>query len=301
MSANVKTTAPPRALCVGASSGIGAACAVHFATLRTSIIVVGRNEVELKKVVETAKTKASGNPVQGQTFDYIVADLSSVDGIKKAVKEVEKKAGKAGVQYVIQCQGSAPSGLYVPNADGVDKHFIVQCLSRFAIPYLLAKSGTLADGGAVVSVCASGGTGIDNVADMEMGKANKEGKYGKGLTSIPVAGNRDSTVVDSFTLDFKKHFPTMTAAHTFPGIVTGTGAGRNLPYGLGHATSLLTPFTWVGLLDTAASYATVPYGYATRGDNGLFTRRNTVVTPTKWVADESNRKQVWDGLVAMLK
>ncbi|KAI8906632.1 hypothetical protein DFJ77DRAFT_514416 [Powellomyces hirtus] len=288
------------ALCVGGSQGIGSGAAVQFAKQNASVIIVGRNEELLKGVVEDLK-KASPSGGQGKTFDYVVADLSTVKGIKSAVKAVESKCKNrgGGLQYIVQTQGATPTGTYTANEDGLDTAFTVQVLSRFAFPYLLAKSGTFK--GSVVSVCAPGGTEVD-VGDLDLGKAKGRGEYGRGLRDMLKAANRDSTIVDAFTLEFKHQFPACSAAHLFPGIVTSTGALRNFPWPLPSLLSLASaPFAYTGIMHTPATFGHIPVNLATSASNGLFKKPDTPVTPSGWIKNQTNRKAVWDGLVNMLK
>ncbi|KAJ3162736.1 hypothetical protein HDU86_003709 [Geranomyces michiganensis] len=285
------------ALCVGASSGIGAAVAVQFAKQGASVVVIGRSENLLKQVVADARAAAPN--ASGKTFDYIVADLSTIAGIKAAVKDVQQKFSGKGVQYIVQTQGATPNGVFSLNEEGYDKNFTVQVLSRFAIPYLLAKSGTFKEGN-LVSVCAPGGKAID-LNDIDFGKAHGRGEYGKGLRSVPAAANRDSACVDAFTLDFKEKFPKINAAHIFPGIVASTNALRNFPGPISTVMSLVSaPLGAVGILHTAPTYAHIPVNYATSGANGLFKSANTPVTPTPWIQDQQNRRAIWQALEKML-
>ena len=78
--------------------------------------------------------------------------------------------------------------------EGHETHFAVQCLSRFGLPYLLTKSGTIKE--AVVSVCAPGGgpAKMIDIEDLDLIKAKADGKYG-----LLKAGARDGAVVDGFT------------------------------------------------------------------------------------------------------
>ncbi|KAJ3173198.1 hypothetical protein HDU88_004659 [Geranomyces variabilis] len=286
------------ALCVGASQGIGAAVAVQFAKQGAGVVVIGRSEDLLKKVV--ADARAAAPSADGKVFDYIVADLSSVNGIKAAVKDVEKKFSGKGVQYIVQSQGATPNGVFSLNQEGYDKSFTVQVLSRFAIPYLLAKSGTFKEG-SVVSVCASGGKGPIDVTDLDFGVAHGRNEYGRGLRDLPQAANRDSACVDAFTLEFKEKFPKINAAHIFPGIVASTNALRNMPGPISTVMGILSaPLGAVGILHTAPTYAHIPVNYATSGANGLFTRANTPVKADAWIQDPQNRRAIWQSLEKML-
>lgn len=90
--------------------------------------------------------------------------------------------------------GGPPNGKFALTSENHEQHFAVQCLSRFGLPFLLARSGTLKS--AVVSVCApgQGGDVSPDLEDLDLIKAKEAGKYG-----LFAAGKRDSSVVDGFT------------------------------------------------------------------------------------------------------
>ncbi|KPI96972.1 putative oxidoreductase [Papilio xuthus] len=68
-------------LITGASSGIGAACAVLFARASAKLAIVGRNMNNLKKVAENCETESGHTPL------LISADITVEDDVEKIVKE----------------------------------------------------------------------------------------------------------------------------------------------------------------------------------------------------------------------
>lgn len=89
-----------------------------------------------------------------------------------------------------QTQGKPPNGKFSLNAEGHESHFAIQVLSRFALPYLLARSNTLKE--AVVHVCAPNGNSgkAPDTDDLELIHAHDEGKFG-----FLKCGDRDGNVV----------------------------------------------------------------------------------------------------------
>ena len=125
------------AVIAGGSQGIGAGTAIRFAQAGANIIVIGRSQERLGKVVSEARKVAKS---ADQKFDYVSADLSLVSGTKTAAKEIEAKTNSK-VEYLIQTQGGMPNGLHMTTAEGIESHFAVQVLNRFLLNYILASSG----------------------------------------------------------------------------------------------------------------------------------------------------------------
>lgn len=72
------------ALVCGGSAGIGKASAMELASLGTSVTLVARNEEKLKDVVSQLPTG------DGQRHDYIVADFSNPETLKKEIEAATK-------------------------------------------------------------------------------------------------------------------------------------------------------------------------------------------------------------------
>ncbi|KAK2707291.1 hypothetical protein QYM36_015098 [Artemia franciscana] len=75
----------------GASSGIGAATAVHFADLGAILSIPGRNAENLQHTLANCKTPESGDHLA------IIGDLSNEEDVKKIVEETVDEFGKIDV------------------------------------------------------------------------------------------------------------------------------------------------------------------------------------------------------------
>jgi len=287
------------AVCVGGSQGIGAGAAIEFARRNASVIVVGRQEDLMKKVVEELH-KASKSD-EGKVFDYIKADISTVSGMKEAVRQITSKTGTRGVDYLIQTQGGPPNGTLNITSEGLDSFFAVQVFSRFAIPYLLSKQGVLK--GAIVNVAAPGGGNEVDMDDLDLQKLAKAGTYGRGLRDLVTAAKRGTSMLDAITLEFPSRFPEISAAHMFPGIVvTNVLANSKLPFPIPLITSLMfAPLPYIGLATTPKTFAPMPIGLAVGGKSGFFKETGAVVVPSNWATVEANRKALWVKLESMLE
>lgn len=287
------------AVCVGGSQGIGAGAAIEFARCDASVIIVGRQEDLMKQVVEELR-KANGSD-NGKIFDYIKADVSTVAGMKDAVKQIASKTGTRGVDYLVQTQGGPANGTLNITSDGFDAYFAVQSLSRFALPYLLAKEGVLKGGVVNVSNPGRGAESVD-IDDLDLQKLAEAGEYGRGLKDVLKISQQTSSILDAITLEFTARF-SLSAAHLYPGIVaTKSATNSNLPFPLPLIASIFLPaLSLVGVAATPKSFAPIPVGLAVSGKSGMFTPKGTEQAPGHWAAVEANRKVLWDKLESMLQ
>ena len=79
----------------GASSGIGAQCAIDCSKMGARVVLVARNEERLKQTLEQCE--------EPSRHMILPLDLSSSEGLKEAVKDVVAKVGK--INGVVNCAG----------------------------------------------------------------------------------------------------------------------------------------------------------------------------------------------------
>ena len=79
----------------GASSGIGAQCAIDCSKMGARVVLVARNEERLKQTLEQCE--------ESSRHIILPLDLSSSDGLKDAIKDVVSKVGK--INGVVNCAG----------------------------------------------------------------------------------------------------------------------------------------------------------------------------------------------------
>lgn len=132
----------------GASSGIGAACAVNFAKTSALLSLVGRNVNNLTKVALQCKQINGINPL------VIPADVSSHDDIKKIVQDTVNHYGRidilvnnAGVSSIAGSQDKISAYDYViaTNLRGT------YLLTNEALPHLIKTKGNIVNVSSVLS------------------------------------------------------------------------------------------------------------------------------------------------------
>ncbi|GAA5923855.1 hypothetical protein JCM1841_001413 [Sporobolomyces salmonicolor] len=237
----------------GGTQGIGAAVSARFAEAGADVFIIGRNEDKGKSVVEELRKKGR----EGKTYEFIKADLSSVNEVRRVAEELERKSGGT-IHYLVTTQGGPPNGKLSQTPEGHDGHFAVQTLSRFGLAYLLASSGTLKD--SWISVLAPGGS---KGAAPELDNIELRGVLEPMWTirRILKQGEQDGALGDAMTAHFPRAFPGRRAVHLFPGFVhTGASHSAGFPAPLLWAQSLFGPFLarYAPFGNTPASYAEIP-------------------------------------------
>src|SRR5688572_27836523 len=93
-----------RAMVCGSTQGIGKAAAIELALLGARLTLVARNEDKLKQVVKELQGISEG------LHDYIVADFSKPDDLKK---KVQAYAAQTKVHILVNNTGGPPAGLAI--------------------------------------------------------------------------------------------------------------------------------------------------------------------------------------------
>jgi len=140
------------ALITGASSGIGAATAVLFARLGAKLSLTGRNEENLKKVVEECKKQST---IQTSPF-LVLGDVTNEKDVKKMVDSTVEKFGQLDI--LVNNAGIIEFGsIETATLDQYDRIMNVNVRSVYhmtmlAVPHLIKTKGSIVN---VSSVCGT--------------------------------------------------------------------------------------------------------------------------------------------------
>ncbi|HMV43491.1 MAG TPA: SDR family NAD(P)-dependent oxidoreductase [Leptospiraceae bacterium] len=133
-----------KALITGASRGIGKATAIHFAQKGYDLVLVSRNERDLKSVAEECHAI-------GVKVDYVVADLSEIEKTHELVSHLQSRF--PDIQTLILNAGISTSVTFEDNTiENIQKELNLNYISpAFIIKSYIPKLKSLG-GGNIITV-----------------------------------------------------------------------------------------------------------------------------------------------------
>lgn len=118
-----------RVLITGATNGIGKQAALELANMGAAVVIVGRDEAKTRQVSADIK-RASGNA----NVDVLVADLSSMDEVRRIAAEFREKHQRLDV---LLNNAGAMFSSYQASADGYEMTFALNHFSYYLLTVLL--------------------------------------------------------------------------------------------------------------------------------------------------------------------
>ena len=116
----------------GASSGIGAQCAIDCSKMGAKVVLVARNEERLKQTLEQCE--------EPSRHMILPLDLSSSDGLKETIKNVVAKVGK--INGVVNCAGmSSVTPLKLVTDELLDQFFRTNVYSAINLSKEVTRVG----------------------------------------------------------------------------------------------------------------------------------------------------------------
>ena len=116
----------------GASSGIGAQCAIDCSKMGAKVVLVARNEERLKQILEQCE--------EPSRHIILSLDLSSSEGLKEAIKDVVSKVGK--INGVVNCAGmSSVTPLKLVTDELLDQFFRTNVYSAINLSKEVTRMG----------------------------------------------------------------------------------------------------------------------------------------------------------------
>lgn len=305
-----------RALISGGTQGIGAGIALRFALAGASVWLIGRNEQKANEVLETlrkasaeAQRRAASSSSSGSTaaeHQFFKADLSSPAGVKFVADAVTNKAGKGGIDYLIETQGGPPHGAIETTSEGIEKQFAVQVLSRVGLAEQLVEAGTIKRGILMVAAPGQGSSSPIDVNDLDFTKARASGSWWGGPLGLMKKGAQSASILDAACQHLAEQNPNLTVTHAFPGFVN-TDALSNQ----GHNPLLVLAGKLAGPIVASkpgpGGYAELPFYLLANaeGQRYLETGNANLLTPglkkldlSNNVRDKAVREQIWHKLAS---
>lgn len=116
----------------GASSGIGAQCAIDCSKMGARVVLVARNEERLKQTLEQCE--------EPSRHMILPLDLSSSEGLKEAIKDIVAKVGK--INGVVNCAGmSSVTPLKLVTDELLDQFFRTNVYSAINLSKEVTRVG----------------------------------------------------------------------------------------------------------------------------------------------------------------
>ncbi|KAJ6452176.1 hypothetical protein C8R47DRAFT_1083822 [Mycena vitilis] len=181
-----------------------------------------------------------------------------------------------------------------------DTAFATQCISRFALAYLLTVRGALAPDAIVMSIYYHWGHTLDDLSVDDLSLKRRVGTLSK--TNFHKAQTRrDCTVLDSMTEEFNLRFPQYSYFSLWPGLVKGDFSASAFP-------TYLKAVVWLGSKTLAVKpeeYANVPIYILVSPDArqklGADKYFDQDLNPGTsmlggWARDAKNREALWEKL-----
>jgi NAD(P)-dependent dehydrogenase (short-subunit alcohol dehydrogenase family) len=204
-----------RVLITGATNGIGKQAALELAKMGADVVIVGRDEIKTRKVSIDLKT-LSGN----SGIDLLVADLSSMDEIRRVATEFRAKYDRLDV--LLNNAGAVFSD-YQKSADGYEMTFALNHISYYLLTHLLldiVKQTAQEQGEArIINVSSS----AHRNATLQLENLRDESGY-SFMNSY--GGSKLMNVLFTYELARRLADTTVTVNAVHPGLVD-TGFGHN--------------------------------------------------------------------------
>lgn len=267
-------------LCVvsGATSGVGYEAVKTLAAGGANIVMVVRNEKKATAVKVEIEEKYP------MTVDYLIADFSDLDQVKKAAYEILAKYPR--IDVLINSVG-IHSTKRILNKDGIEMVFCVNHLATFLMTKLLLSRMIESSPSRIIQVNSEG----HRFNGLKANDSNWENRFYTGLRSYGASKTAQLLTVWQLAEDLEGKGVTINAMH--PGGVR-TNIGNNNG---GLYRWFLHHVTWYFLKDPKISGDAIYY-LASANElskvSGKFFNMTIEEKPAKHAMDRKKQKDIWD-------
>ncbi|MFB3042685.1 MAG: SDR family oxidoreductase [Nitrososphaerales archaeon] len=205
----------------GTTSGIGKATALGLAKMGATVIMVARNEADLRVAIDDIKEKTAN-----ESIDLIVADLSSQESIHRLAEDFRNKYQHL---HVLINNAGLTAEHKTLSVDGIDTLFAVNYLAPFLLTNLLLDVLKVSAPSRIVNVSSDGHKfGRIDFDDIQSKKRSAIGAYGDSKLALNLF---------TYELARKIKGTGVTANALHPGVVaTNIGSHDSSPF--------ITRFIW---------------------------------------------------------
>ena len=201
------------ALVCGSTQGIGYATSKELAALGANVILIARNEEQLRKVKETLDAS------HGQSHGYLVADFSQPEQLKKVINEFVSKGEKV---HILVNNTGGPKGGAIKDAS--TEEFILAFNQHLICNHILVQAlypGMIEEGyGRIINVISTSvkqplpNLGVSNtirgaVANWSKTLANELGGFGITVNNVLPGATNTSRLQSIASVKAQQHNETV--------------------------------------------------------------------------------------------
>lgn len=150
-------TTPPKAVVVGATNGIGKACANHLAGAGFNVIAVGRDRPGRAESIVKELNEKSPPSNASPSHEFRACDAFSLVDVKNCAEGIVKDHSE--IDALVMSQGMATVNSFTPTVDGNDEKITLHYWSRMAFTDRLLPSlrkSTMPGGACAMSILSGG-------------------------------------------------------------------------------------------------------------------------------------------------
>jgi len=266
------------ALVTGATSGIGFYTALGLARDGADVIVGARNETRGRKAVEAIRSLNGTSKI-----DYLVADLSSMDGVREFAEATINQTSRLDILV------NNVGGFYLSrevSTDGYEMTFALNHLSYFLLTELLRDL--------LVESAPARIVNVSSVAHRNSRIQFDDPQLTRRYWPMTAYGqSKLANVLFTYELAHRLIETGVTANALHPGLVR-TGLGTK------HIFRLLIPFVWLGLTmamspeDGARTSLLLASAPELEGVTGKYYSTGKEVRSSRTSYDKSAAERLWD-------
>lgn len=264
----------------GATSGIGYFTARKYASMGANLICVNRNPEKSEALKKEIVSKF------GVKCDYITADLSKLDEIHKAGKELTQL--NTEIDVVIHNAGTYLTKREI-TTDGLEKVFVIQYLASFIINFLLMDKLKSQERARIIMVNSEGhrfaawGLRLDDL--------NWERRRYSGLKSYGSAKLAQLLSMIIFDEHFQNTGVLINAMH--PGAVKTESGGENGPVYRWYKRNFIDKFLRSPQISAEALYY-LGVSKELEAVSGKFFNLTTMEEPAPPALDKEIARELWE-------
>ncbi len=264
-------------LITGANSGIGKATAMDLASKGAHIVMVCRNkekaEIAKKEIIEKTKNN---------TIDIIIADISSLNDVRRAAKEFSQNHSKLDV--LINNAGLI-FGQRENSVDGIEATFATNHLGHFLLTHLLldtikntAKARIIHLSSVAHTMAKPNWDDIENKKKYDFARVYAEAKLYTLMFSNELAKRLEGTGITS------------NAVH--PGLV-GSNFGKTSKNWYEYVIMLVQPFL---ISNEKGAETSIHLASSSEVENisGKYFAKKKITNPSSTSQDKESWKKLWE-------